>query len=183
MQLELSSVLGHACGSSAWVQIVVACHAWCLATFPDANPAYSAHRRSGVSRSATGERRHNLAPLRHMIGGFDARHARGYLVGTRNGRVAAAYTIPCTSSPPPPARLAATHVPGSASFTGLQNIVTTSGGIATGGSSTLISVAFWSRRASRSCTSATERVPRKRNGSSAKLFTVVVVCPPIPSRW
>ena len=33
-QTELCSVLGRACGSSAWVQCVVACHAWCLAMFP-----------------------------------------------------------------------------------------------------------------------------------------------------
>ena len=36
LQLELCSVLGQACGSSAWVQMVVACHAWCLAMFDDA---------------------------------------------------------------------------------------------------------------------------------------------------
>src|SRR5919199_2706492 len=36
LQLELCSVLGRACGSSAWVQMVVACHAWCLAMFDDA---------------------------------------------------------------------------------------------------------------------------------------------------
>jgi 3-hydroxy-9,10-secoandrosta-1,3,5(10)-triene-9,17-dione monooxygenase len=35
-QLELCTTLGQACGSSAWVQMVVACHAWCLAMFPDA---------------------------------------------------------------------------------------------------------------------------------------------------
>jgi 3-hydroxy-9,10-secoandrosta-1,3,5(10)-triene-9,17-dione monooxygenase len=35
VQLELCSTLGQACGSSAWVQMVVACHAWCLAMFPD----------------------------------------------------------------------------------------------------------------------------------------------------
>src|SRR5690242_19394955 len=34
-QLELCSTLGQACGSSAWVQMVIACHAWCLAMFPD----------------------------------------------------------------------------------------------------------------------------------------------------
>jgi 3-hydroxy-9,10-secoandrosta-1,3,5(10)-triene-9,17-dione monooxygenase len=33
-QTELCSVLGQACGSSAWVQCVIACHAWCLAMFP-----------------------------------------------------------------------------------------------------------------------------------------------------
>ena len=33
-QTELCGVLGQACGSSAWVQCVVACHAWCLAMFP-----------------------------------------------------------------------------------------------------------------------------------------------------
>ena len=33
-QTELCNVLGRACGSSAWVQCVVACHAWCLAMFP-----------------------------------------------------------------------------------------------------------------------------------------------------
>ena len=36
VQLELCSVLGQGCGSSAWVQMVVACHAWCLAMFPEA---------------------------------------------------------------------------------------------------------------------------------------------------
>ena len=36
LQLELCSTLGQACGSAAWVQMVVACHAWCLAMFPDA---------------------------------------------------------------------------------------------------------------------------------------------------
>ena len=35
-QVELCGVLGRACGSSAWVQCVVACHAWCLGMFPDA---------------------------------------------------------------------------------------------------------------------------------------------------
>ncbi|MBV8718158.1 MAG: acyl-CoA dehydrogenase [Chloroflexi bacterium] len=35
-QLELCTTLGQACGSAAWVQMVVACHAWCLAMFPDA---------------------------------------------------------------------------------------------------------------------------------------------------
>lgn len=35
LQVELCSVLGQACGSSAWVQMVVACHAWCLAMFPE----------------------------------------------------------------------------------------------------------------------------------------------------
>jgi 3-hydroxy-9,10-secoandrosta-1,3,5(10)-triene-9,17-dione monooxygenase len=35
VQLELCGVLGQACGSSAWVQMVVACHAWCLAMFPE----------------------------------------------------------------------------------------------------------------------------------------------------
>ena len=33
-QTELCNVLGKACGSSAWIQCVVACHAWCLAMFP-----------------------------------------------------------------------------------------------------------------------------------------------------
>ena len=33
-QTALCGVLGRACGSSAWVQCVVACHAWCLAMFP-----------------------------------------------------------------------------------------------------------------------------------------------------
>ena len=32
-QTELCNVLGRACGSSAWVQSVVACHAWCLGMF------------------------------------------------------------------------------------------------------------------------------------------------------
>ena len=35
VQTELCSVLGQACGSAAWVQMVVACHAWCLAMFPE----------------------------------------------------------------------------------------------------------------------------------------------------
>src|SRR5689334_10335272 len=30
-QTELCNVLGRGCGSSAWVQCVLACHAWCLA--------------------------------------------------------------------------------------------------------------------------------------------------------
>ncbi|MBV9580876.1 MAG: acyl-CoA dehydrogenase, partial [Chloroflexi bacterium] len=33
-QTELCKVLGKGCGSSAWVQCVLACHAWCLAMFP-----------------------------------------------------------------------------------------------------------------------------------------------------
>ncbi len=36
VQLELCSTLGQACGSATWVQMVIACHAWCLAKFPDA---------------------------------------------------------------------------------------------------------------------------------------------------
>jgi 3-hydroxy-9,10-secoandrosta-1,3,5(10)-triene-9,17-dione monooxygenase len=36
VQLALGSVLGRACGSSAWVQSVVACHAWILGMFPRA---------------------------------------------------------------------------------------------------------------------------------------------------
>ena len=35
VQLQLCRTLGQACGSAAWVQMVVACHAWCLAMFPD----------------------------------------------------------------------------------------------------------------------------------------------------
>jgi 3-hydroxy-9,10-secoandrosta-1,3,5(10)-triene-9,17-dione monooxygenase len=34
-QLELCTTLGQACGSAAWVQMVIACHAWCLAMFPE----------------------------------------------------------------------------------------------------------------------------------------------------
>jgi len=46
-QTELCNVLGRACGSSAWVQCVVACHARCLAMFPpDAQDAVWARRRS-----------------------------------------------------------------------------------------------------------------------------------------
>src|SRR5262245_19134854 len=33
-QVELCNVLGQGCGSSAWVQCVVACHAWALGMFP-----------------------------------------------------------------------------------------------------------------------------------------------------
>jgi 3-hydroxy-9,10-secoandrosta-1,3,5(10)-triene-9,17-dione monooxygenase len=33
-QVELCNVLGQGCGSSAWVQCVIACHAWCLGMFP-----------------------------------------------------------------------------------------------------------------------------------------------------
>jgi alkylation response protein AidB-like acyl-CoA dehydrogenase len=33
-QIELGTRLGRACGSSAWVQSVVACHAWLLGMFP-----------------------------------------------------------------------------------------------------------------------------------------------------
>src|SRR6266852_8262021 len=36
IQLALSRQLGRACGSSAWVQSVVACHAWLLGMFPRA---------------------------------------------------------------------------------------------------------------------------------------------------
>jgi 3-hydroxy-9,10-secoandrosta-1,3,5(10)-triene-9,17-dione monooxygenase len=32
-QTEICNVLGRGCGSSAWVQSVVACHAWCLGMF------------------------------------------------------------------------------------------------------------------------------------------------------
>jgi 3-hydroxy-9,10-secoandrosta-1,3,5(10)-triene-9,17-dione monooxygenase len=32
-QVELCHVLGQGCGSSAWVQCVVACHAWCVGMF------------------------------------------------------------------------------------------------------------------------------------------------------
>ena len=35
-QLALSDVLGRACGSSAWVQSVLACHAWIVGMFPQA---------------------------------------------------------------------------------------------------------------------------------------------------
>jgi 3-hydroxy-9,10-secoandrosta-1,3,5(10)-triene-9,17-dione monooxygenase len=39
-QTELCNVLGRGCGSSAWVQCVVACHAWCLGMFaPEAQDA------------------------------------------------------------------------------------------------------------------------------------------------
>jgi 3-hydroxy-9,10-secoandrosta-1,3,5(10)-triene-9,17-dione monooxygenase len=34
-QVELCDALGRACGSTSWVQCVVACHAWCLAMFPE----------------------------------------------------------------------------------------------------------------------------------------------------
>src|SRR5690348_6111872 len=33
-QVELCHVLGQGCGSSAWVQCVIACHAWALGMFP-----------------------------------------------------------------------------------------------------------------------------------------------------
>jgi 3-hydroxy-9,10-secoandrosta-1,3,5(10)-triene-9,17-dione monooxygenase len=33
-QVELCNVLGQGCGSSAWVQCVIACHAWALGMFP-----------------------------------------------------------------------------------------------------------------------------------------------------
>jgi 3-hydroxy-9,10-secoandrosta-1,3,5(10)-triene-9,17-dione monooxygenase len=35
-QVELCTILGRGCGSSAWIQCVLACHAWCLAMFPPA---------------------------------------------------------------------------------------------------------------------------------------------------
>jgi 3-hydroxy-9,10-secoandrosta-1,3,5(10)-triene-9,17-dione monooxygenase len=39
-QVELCNVLGQGCGSSAWVQCVIACHAWCLGMFaPEAQEA------------------------------------------------------------------------------------------------------------------------------------------------
>jgi 3-hydroxy-9,10-secoandrosta-1,3,5(10)-triene-9,17-dione monooxygenase len=33
-QVELCNVLGQGCGSSAWIQSVIACHAWALGMFP-----------------------------------------------------------------------------------------------------------------------------------------------------
>src|SRR5215813_10482660 len=39
-QVELCHVLGQACGSTAWVQCVVACHTWCVGQFaPEAQEA------------------------------------------------------------------------------------------------------------------------------------------------
>jgi 3-hydroxy-9,10-secoandrosta-1,3,5(10)-triene-9,17-dione monooxygenase len=39
-QVELCHILGQGCGSSAWVQSVIACHAWCLGMFgPDVQDA------------------------------------------------------------------------------------------------------------------------------------------------
>jgi 3-hydroxy-9,10-secoandrosta-1,3,5(10)-triene-9,17-dione monooxygenase len=35
-QLALGDVLGRACGSSAWIQSVLACHAWIVGMFPEA---------------------------------------------------------------------------------------------------------------------------------------------------
>lgn len=35
-QLSLGQVLGRACGSSAWIQSVLACHAWIVGMFPEA---------------------------------------------------------------------------------------------------------------------------------------------------
>ena len=35
-QIELASVLGRGCGSSGWVQSVVACHAWLVGMYPEA---------------------------------------------------------------------------------------------------------------------------------------------------
>jgi 3-hydroxy-9,10-secoandrosta-1,3,5(10)-triene-9,17-dione monooxygenase len=35
-QVELCTILGQGCGSSAWVQCVIACHAWCLGMFAPA---------------------------------------------------------------------------------------------------------------------------------------------------
>lgn len=35
-QLTLGNVLGRACGSSAWIQSVLACHAWIVGMFPEA---------------------------------------------------------------------------------------------------------------------------------------------------
>jgi 3-hydroxy-9,10-secoandrosta-1,3,5(10)-triene-9,17-dione monooxygenase len=36
VQLALSNVLGRACGSSAWIQSVLACHAWIVGMYPKA---------------------------------------------------------------------------------------------------------------------------------------------------
>jgi 3-hydroxy-9,10-secoandrosta-1,3,5(10)-triene-9,17-dione monooxygenase len=44
-QLALGNVLGRACGSSAWIQSVLACHAWIVGMFPEA--AQEAVWRSG----------------------------------------------------------------------------------------------------------------------------------------
>jgi 3-hydroxy-9,10-secoandrosta-1,3,5(10)-triene-9,17-dione monooxygenase len=35
-QLALAGVLGRGCGSSAWMQSVVACHAWIVGMYPEA---------------------------------------------------------------------------------------------------------------------------------------------------
>jgi 3-hydroxy-9,10-secoandrosta-1,3,5(10)-triene-9,17-dione monooxygenase len=35
-QVELCHILGRGCGSSAWTQCVIACHAWCVAMFSQA---------------------------------------------------------------------------------------------------------------------------------------------------
>jgi 3-hydroxy-9,10-secoandrosta-1,3,5(10)-triene-9,17-dione monooxygenase len=52
-QTELCNVLGRACGSSAWVQCVVACHAWCLAMFPpEAQEAVWGHEPNTLVASA-----------------------------------------------------------------------------------------------------------------------------------
>ena len=62
-QIELGSVLGQACGSSAWVQSVIACHAWCVGMFPAAAqdavwaPDPDARVASAFS-SSTGRGRH-----------------------------------------------------------------------------------------------------------------------------
>ena len=35
-QVELGQMLGQACGASAWIQCVLACHAWIVGMFPPA---------------------------------------------------------------------------------------------------------------------------------------------------
>ncbi|MBV9896460.1 MAG: acyl-CoA dehydrogenase [Chloroflexi bacterium] len=52
-QTELCNVLGRGCGSSAWVQCVIACHAWCLAMFPpEAQDAVWGRERDTLIASA-----------------------------------------------------------------------------------------------------------------------------------
>jgi 3-hydroxy-9,10-secoandrosta-1,3,5(10)-triene-9,17-dione monooxygenase len=52
-QVELCHILGQGCGSSAWVQSVIACHAWCLGMFaPEVQDAIWANDEDALIASS-----------------------------------------------------------------------------------------------------------------------------------
>ncbi len=67
-QVELGAQLGRACGSSAWVQSVVACHAWLLGMFPlAAQDAVWAHEPEALLSTGISAR---AAQARPVAGGY-----------------------------------------------------------------------------------------------------------------